>query len=45
MHIIHRNLMTISRAQRRVHNDEDTKDIKIEVWYRFNMYSVSLLGI
>ena len=43
MHIIHRNLMTISRAQRRVNNDEDTKDIKSEVWYRFNMYSVSLL--
>ena len=44
MHIVHRKVMAISREQRNVENDKNNPDAKIHnVWYRFNMYSMSLL--
>ena len=35
--------MAISRAQRNAINKENSKDATGNVWYRFNMYCMSLL--
>ena len=44
MHIVHRKIKAIGRAQRRFKNDEKAASGLInDIWYRFNMYSMSLL--
>ena len=44
MHIVHRKIKAMGRAQRHFKNDEKPPSGLInDIWYRFNMYSMSLL--
>ena len=44
MHIVHRKIKAIGRAQRHFKNDENPpNELTRDVWYRFNMYCMSLL--
>ena len=44
MHIVHRKVKAISREQRNIKNDKEQPVDEIhDVWYRFNMYCMSLL--
>ena len=45
MHIVHKKIKQLARVERTIREEkkDDYKDLVKDIWYRFNMYSMSLL--